>query len=312
MKRQWSNIIKSALVVVMLMLAVSPFVPAHAAKSKTNQTITFPQPPSPATYQSTFTVNATSDSGLPVTVTPSGVCTMVSNTVVMTSGTGTCTLTATQAGDANYYPATPVVRTVTAQKADQTITFPSPASPATYQSTFTVSPTSDSTLTVTVTPSGVCTMVGSTVTMTSGTGTCTLTASQAGDINYNPAPNVVRTVTAQKADQTITFPTPASPATYHSTFTVNPTSDSGLPVTVTPGGVCSMLGNTVTMTSGTGTCTLTASQAGDGNYNPAPNVVRTVTAQKADQTITFPAPTSPATYHSTFTVSPTSIGRAHV
>ena len=306
MKRQWNTIITSALVVGMFMLAVSPIVPAHAAKSKANQTITFPQPPSPATYQSTFTVNPTSDSGLPVTVTPSGVCTMVSNTVVMTSGTGTCTLTATQAGDANYNPATPVTRTVTAQKADQTITFPAPASPATYQSSFTVSPTSDSTLTVTVTPSGVCTLVGSTVTMTSGTGTCTLTASQSGDINYNAATNVVRTVTAQKANQTITFPAPASPATYHSTFTVSPTSDSGLTVTVTPSGACSMVGSTVTMTSGTGTCTLTATQTGNINYNAATPVVRTVTAQKADQTITFPAPASPATYHSTFTVNPTS------
>ena len=306
MKRQWSSVFASAFVLVMLVLAVSPTAPALATKSLANQTITFLQPPSPAAYQSTFTVNPTSSSGLPVTVTPSGVCIMVGNTVVITSGTGTCTLTATQAGDANYNPATPVVRTVTAQKAAQTITFPQPASPATYQSTFTVNPTSDSTLPVTVTPTGVCTMVGSTVTMTSGTGTCTLTASQAGDINYNPATNVVRTVTAQKADQTITFPQPSSPAAYHSTFTVNPTSDSGLTVTVTPSGACSMVGSTVTMTSGTGTCTLTAAQAGNVNFNAATPVVRTVTAQKADQTIIFPAPASPATYHSTFTVSPTS------
>jgi hypothetical protein len=307
MKRQLRSAMPSALVLAVLLLAVSPVVPAHAARSKADQTITFPQPASPATYQSTFTVNPTASSGLPVTVTPSGVCIIVSgNIVVMTSGTGTCTLTASQAGDSTYNPAPNVVRTVTAQKANQTITFPQPTSPATYQSTFTVSATSDSTLSVTITPSGVCTMVGNTVTMTSGTGTCTLTASQGGDINYNAASNVVRTVTAQKADQTITFPAPASPATYHSTFTVSATSDSTLTVTITPSGVCSLVGSTVTMTSGTGTCTLTATQAGNANYNAATPVVRTVTAQKADQTITFPAPASPATYHSTFTVNPSS------
>jgi LPXTG-site transpeptidase (sortase) family protein len=274
--------------------------------AKANQTITFVAPVSPAAYNSTFSVSPTSDSGLTVTVTPTGVCSILGNTVTMTSGTGTCTLTASQAGDANYNAATDVVRTVTAEKIDQIITFAAPVSPAAYNSTFSVSPTSDSGLTVTVTPTGVCSILGSTVTMTSGTGTCTLTASQAGDTNYNPATDVVWTVTAQKIDQTITFAAPVSPAAYNSTFSVSPTSDSGLTVTVTSTGVCSILGSTVTMTSGTGTCTLTASQAGDANYNAATDVVQTVTAQKIDQTITFAAPVSPAAYNSTFSVSPTS------
>jgi len=274
--------------------------------AKASQTITFAAPASPATYNTTFSVSPTSTSGLTVTVTPSGACSILGSTVTMTSGTGTCTLTASQAGNTNYSAAANVVRTVTAQKASQTITFAAPASPATYNTSFTVSPTSTSALTVTVTPSGVCSILGSSVTMTSGTGTCTLTASQAGDTNYNAASDVVRTVTAQKADQTITFAAPVSPATYNTNFSISPTSDSGLTVAVTPSGVCSLLGSTVTMTSGTGTCTLTASQAGNGNYNAATDVVRTVTAQKADQTITFAAPASPATYNTSFSISPTS------
>ena len=40
--------------------------------------------------------------------------------------------------------------------------------------------------------------------MTSGTGTCTVKYDQAGDTNYNAAPQVTETVNAQKAGQTIT------------------------------------------------------------------------------------------------------------
>jgi putative lipoic acid-binding regulatory protein len=277
------------------------------AAQKASQTVTFNQPASPATYNSTFTVYPTSNSGLPVTVTSSGACSISGNTVSMTSGTGPCTLTASQAGDANYKTATTVVKTVNAQKASQTITFAAPASPATYNSKFTVYPTSSSGLTVTVTASGGCAISGNTVSMTSGTYACTLTASRASDSNYNSANNMVRTVTAQKANQSITFNKPASPATYNSKFTLYPTSSSGLAVTVTASGGCNISGNTVTMTSGTNSCNLQASRAGDANYNPATNVEQTVTAQKASQTITFNKPASPATYNSPpFTVSPTS------
>ena len=276
---------------------------------KANQKITFPEPASPATYGSTFTVSPTADSGLAVKVASSGVCSISGSNVTMTSGTGTCTLTASQAGDNKNYNSAPTVeKTVTAQKANQIITFNQPASPAIYLKKFTVYPTSSSGLAVTVTPSGLGCILwwGGTVFMTSGTNPCTLTASQAGDYNYYSAPNVAKTVNAQKANQTITFNQPASPATYGSTFTVSPTSSPGLAVTVTAGGACSISGSNVTMTSGTGPCTLTASQAGDYNYYSAPKVAKTVNAQKANQTITFNQPASPATYNSKFTVYPTS------
>jgi hypothetical protein len=72
----------------------------------------------------------------------------------------------------------------------------------------------------------------------------------------------------------------------HTTFTVAATASSGLPVTVGASGACSLSGATVTMTSGTGTCTVTFSQAGNPNYVAAPQVAPTTTAQKASQAIT--------------------------
>ena len=357
--------------------------------TKANQTITFPAPASPAAYLSTFQVSPTSDSLLPVTVTPSGACSILGSTVTMTSGTGTCTLTASQAGSINYNPASEVVRTVTATKIDQAaLTVTGPASVA-YGSTGTITYTGGSgtgAMSYSHGSSTACTVNSSTgvITVSSVSGSCTVTVTKAADSNYNlatsagfdvtPAPRPVTltgsrvydttnlaaaailsvtnkvgsdsvnvasgsatlasanagtqtitsmntlalgganaanytlsgasgSVTITKANQTITFPAPASPAAYLSTFQVSPTSDSLLPVTVTPSGACSILGSTVTMTSGTGTCTLTASQAGSINYNPASEVVRTVTATKIDQaTLTVTGPASVA-YGSTGTIT---------
>src|SRR4029077_14693440 len=91
----------------------------------------------------------------------------------------------------------------------------------------------------------------------------------------------------------INFPAPASPAIFGTSFTIAPSASSGLAVTVTAAfNGCSILGATVTRISGTLSCQLTASQAGDANYLPAPDVVHVVTAAKAPQatiTLTMPA-----------------------
>jgi YVTN family beta-propeller protein len=272
--------------------------------SALSQTITFAAPASPAAYNSTFPVSATSTSGLPVTIAASGVCTIASGTVTMTSGTGTCTLTASQAGNANYGPAANVVQTVTASLATQTITFTAPASPAAYNSTFAVSATSSSALTVTIAASGVCTIASGTVTMTSGTGTCTLTASQAGNTNFSAATSVVRTVTAALAAQTISFTGAPTSAAYGSTFTVTASATSGLAVTITSSGACSNSGATVTITAGSGTCSLTASQAGNANYGAAPTKTQSTTATKANSTTTITSNTpNPSTVNQAVTIA---------
>src|SRR5687768_18514604 len=77
--------------------------------------------------------------------------------------------------------------------------------------------------------------------MTSGTGSCTVHYNQAGDANYNAAPEVTESVTAEKADQTITVTTNApATAVYNTTFNVAATASSGLDVTITATGVCTV------------------------------------------------------------------------
>ena len=252
--------------------------------SKGNQTITVgTHAPANATHNTSFTVAATSNSGLPVSYSSAGVCTNVGATFTMTSGTGTCTVRYDQAGDSNFNAATQVTESVTAQKANQTITVGTHApANATYNTSFTVAATSNSGLAVAYSSSGVCTNVGATFTMTSGTGTCTVRYDQAGDTNFNAATQVTESVTAQKANQTITVGTHApANATFNTSFTVAATSSSGLAVAYSSAGVCTNVGATFTMTSGTGTCTVKYDQAGDTNFNAATQVTESVTAQKA-------------------------------
>src|SRR5438034_819789 len=171
----------------------------------------------------------------------------------MTSGTGSCTSTATWAADANYNGAT-LRQTTTATKIDPTVTFTGAPASAAYLSTFTVASTTNSSASPVYTAGGVCSKLIAVYTMTSGTGTCTSTVTWAADANYNGATQS-QTTTATKIDPTVTFTGAPASAAYLSTFTVASTTNSSASPVYTAGGVCSKLIAVYTMTSGTGTCT---------------------------------------------------------
>src|SRR5205814_2053721 len=192
-----------------------------------------------------------------------------------------------QPGDSNFNPATQVIESVNALKANQSITVGTHApGSAAYNANFALAATSNSGLAVAYSSSGVCTNVGATFTVTSGTGTCTVKYDQAGDGNYNAASQVTESVTAQKASQSITVSTHSpSSATYNTSFTVAATSASGLAVAYSSAGVCTNVGATFTVTSGTGICTVKYDQAGDSNYNAATQVTESATAHQANHTI---------------------------
>jgi hypothetical protein len=178
---------------------------------------------------------------------------------------------------------------------------------ATYNSSFTVAAVASSGLPVNYISAGACTNVGPIYTITSGTGTCTVTYDQSGNSDYNPAAPLTESVIAHQASQTITVNThaPAS-AIYNTSFTVAATSNSGLAVVYSSSGVCTNAGPVFTMTGGTGTCTVNYNQSGDGNYSSAPQVTESVIAHQGVQTITVNthAPAS-ATNNGSFTVAAT-------
>ena len=88
-------------------------------------------------------------------------------------------------------------------------------------------------------------------------------------------------LTNAKGNQIITVNTHAPAiAVYNSMFTAAATASSGLAVTYSSAGSCTNSGANFTMTSGTGTCTVRYDQVGNSNYNAAPQVTESVTAQK--------------------------------
>lgn len=268
----------------------------------------------------TFSVSATGGgSGNPVVFgsTSPAICT-VSGTTVTMLGAGACSLTADQAGNANYTAAPQATLNVSIGAATQTITnfVANPASP-TYApgATFNVSANGGASGNPVVFGSAspaICSVSGNTVTML-GAGACSLTADQAGNANYDPAPQATLNVNIATAAQTITnfAANPASP-TYApgGTFAVSATggpSTSPVVFGSTTTSVCTVSGGTVTMLDA-GTCSLTADQAGDANYDPAPQVSLNVTIQSATQAITnFSANPSAPVYapNGTFAVSAT-------
>ena len=286
----------------------APQVTETVNAQKASQTINVTtHAPASASFNQQFTVAATGGgSGNAVTFSSSGACSNSGATFTITSATGTCSVKYDQAGDSNYNAAPQVTETVSVGKTDQTITVTThaPAS-AVFNTSFTVAATGGgSGNAVTFSSAGSCTNVGATFTMTSGTGTCTVKYDQAGDANYNAAPQVTETVNAQKADQTINVTThaPAS-AAYNSSFSVAATAPGGS-VSFSSSGSCTNTAATFTITSGSGTCSVKYDQAGDANYNAAPQVTETVNAQKANQTIivTLHAPAS-AVYNTGFSVA---------
>ena len=172
-------------------------------------------------------MTATASSSLAVTLasTTASICTISGNTLTPLA-IGTCSIIATQAGNASYAAAAPVTRSFAVAGRPQTITFAGPGNQTMGTATPALSATSTSGLSVSFASSttGICTVSGTTLTLVA-TGSCTITANQAGNTGYAAATAVSRTITvaaapssgASAADGRIVWNTasPASCASCH-------------------------------------------------------------------------------------------------
>jgi YVTN family beta-propeller protein len=158
-----------------------------------------------------FPVFATASSLLPASFAASGTCTVAGN-MVQVGAVGSCTITASQAGDSNYLAAAPVARTFTISSATQAITFgAAPSSVTVGQGLVFVSATSSSptaapsTMPITFTSltPAICTMGGAAANASLvnlvAPGQCTIAATQPGDPNYNTAPQATQSFTVGAA-----------------------------------------------------------------------------------------------------------------
>jgi alpha-tubulin suppressor-like RCC1 family protein len=218
-----------------------------------------------------FPINATSNSGLPVSFTSetSSVCSVSGSSVTMLMP-GVCTIAANQSGNALYLPAAQVAQSFSVLIDSQTITFSSIATQPVTEGSFTLAATDSSGLPVSYSSSttSVCAVSGSTITLLT-VGTCSITANQAGNVDYSAASPVSDTF-AVEFGQIISFATIGAQSLPSQPLALSATSSSGLPVTFSaqPTSVCTVSGSTLTLVA-SGLCSVSAAQAGNATYAPA-------------------------------------------
>lgn len=259
---------------------------------KLDQTISFDPIDTKTFGDEDFVLSAESSSGLGISYTSSdeSVATVDANTLTIV-GAGSTTIGATQSGNEDYHAAAEVSQVLTVNKADQTITFESIPAKTVGDPDFSLDATASSGLTISYTSSdvAVASISGSTVTVV-GEGSSTITASQGGNANYNPASDVVQVlvVNSAKQSQTITFEPIPEKTFGDGLFSLSATATSGLAVTYnsSDASVATIAGSEVTIV-GAGTATITASQSGDDDFHAASDVEQVLTVGKASQTITF-------------------------
>jgi hypothetical protein len=124
-------------------------------------------------------------------------------------------------------------------------------------------------------------------------------ANQAGNAQYNAAPQVQQSFIVGKGSQTVSFTStaPSNAAVGGGTYNATAAATSGLGAAIASSttSVCTGSGtNSATITFvGSGQCVLTANQAGDTNWNPATQVTQSFTVS------------SPAATHFSVSAGPT-------
>ncbi|WP_333600902.1 beta strand repeat-containing protein, partial [Flavobacterium sp.] len=259
-----------------------------ATINKADQTITAISTSETRTFgDPTYSVATSASSGLTVTYSSSvtGVASVALNGTVTINGAGSTVITASQAGDTNYNPATSVTQTLTVGKANQTITAITATVSKTFgDATYSVATTASSGLAVTYSSSatGVATVAANGTVTIVGAGSATITAAQAGNTNYNAATSVTQDLTVGKANQTITgLAATDTRATGIAPYGLTATAPGGtITYASSNPAVATISGSTVTIVAA-GTTTITANQAGSTNYNPATEVSQTLTVTQA-------------------------------
>ena len=261
--------------------------------TKSNQEIIFPEIDD-VLFSNNLIVNmaATSTSALPVTYeVVSGPASVTGNFLNVT-GAGNILVKASQDGDAGYNPAADVTQEFAVGKGLQTITIVVPT--GTLNGLTQISATSTSGLPVLLNlgaGSDATDLVdqGSYYTLsgigTVGTGEIIIVGNQPGNSNFFPADQIIQTIDLSKSNQTIDFPVITNKIYGNAPVILNASASSSLTVTYSiVSGSASIAGNILTIT-GAGTITVSADQAGDNDFNPAPTVTRQFEVFKATPVI---------------------------
>lgn len=240
--------------------------------NRADQTITFQNPGSKTFGDPDFSLSAVSTSALPVSFSSSDLSVAkISDNVVHITGAGETTLTASQSGNNLYYPAIDVSFTLHVEKASQNIIFNALPDLTYGDGDVVLAAMASSGLNIVFsTVNQNIAEVSGTILKIKGAGSTTITASQPGNNNFNAATDVIIPLVVLKADQSILFTQPEQAVYGSGEISINAYSTSGLKLTF-----ISSDASVATVTNGkiiirsAGTTTITATQSGNENYNPA-------------------------------------------
>jgi len=199
---------------------------------------------------------------------------------------GTCSVSATSAGNLIYAAAT-TSRSFVVSKDPQTITFTQPATMTRSSADQTLAATSSASLSPIVFTSNtlsICTIITqgqSSKVHTVSPGTCSITASQAGNANF-AAGATTRTFTITKKAQTITFTQPINMKLADADQVLTATSSSGLTPTLTSTTptLCSVVNGKIHPIA-PGYCYIAANQSGDSDTDAAPEVLKNILIRRS-------------------------------
>jgi len=245
--------------------------------SKASQIITFNVLSNKTYGDPTFGLGAHASSGLQIVYESSdpSIASILGNQVTI-EGAGTVNIIASQAGDNNFLAASNVLQTLTVLKAVQIIDFPSIGTKTYGDIPFNLIASANTGLPLLFISQydSVATVEGSLLTIV-GAGKVIVTALQEGNKNYL-SQSTTQTLTISKAAQSITFG-PLAPKKFGDPpFQINATTTSGLAVIFNSGRKpIARVSGTVVSIAGAGTALIIASQPGNSNYLPAPDIIQT-------------------------------------
>jgi hypothetical protein len=259
---------------------------------KQAQTLDFPPITDKTVRDLPLTLAATASSGLPVTFNVvSGPATIQNGKLTLT-GAGSVTVRATQAGN-DEFAAVSVDRTFNVTKATQTITFAQIPEKTTRSEPFLITATSDSGLPVRIfVVSGPAEITGgiannNAIVTTTGPGTVTIRATQAGDAEWLAAANVERTFTViqvARDQQIISMPPLTDASIDDDPINFAATSSSGLPLEIVVSGPAVFDFGAITLT-GLGEVTVSITEPGNRDYAPV-NIQKIFTVRDLASAVT--------------------------
>ena len=253
--------------------------------TKANQTIAW-TPPTEMTVGDTHTLSATAPGGAVSYEVTGNAVTRSGNTLTAVKA-GTVTITASQAGNGNYNPAPSVTKEITIKKATPTVSAWPTLNAVTYGTN----------LGDALQLKGGSASVAGTFAITdaytaatepnAGTYTYSVKFRPTETNKYYVVSGGTATLTVNKANQAITWTaTPPTEMTVGDSHTLSATATSGDAVAFAISGDAATLADNTLTAVKAGTVTITASQAGNSNYNAAANVTHTITINKATPTVT--------------------------